>query len=197
MISLRLILVVMTIGLATMLVVSGLVYCLMLTGTIGIPSWTPKSASLLAQRTACPADRDDFLVDDDFDTSAKGFTKSFEFTNKYAGRHAIGLLLGGYTDHMYFSAKNGLPAIKLKLEFSFFLEESLVLSKEIEYFSPFPPWKGHWGGLWLNSYECPENLPIGEPITCQVKVIEPDTALHTTYGPTRFFVMKWDDDPPF
>jgi hypothetical protein len=192
-----------TIGAGAALFVVVFVYGLMLSGAIQIPSWTPKSASIFAQIIAHPPDCCDYLVNEEYDISKKGFTRTFTFKNKYAGRHAIGLLLEGHTYDMDCAPHHGLPPTKLKLKFDFYSGKSLILSKQCEtseiYYRDafFFSIGDEPNGLWLNSYECPDELPIDEPITCQVTVVDPDPALQATPGPTRFFIQRWCDDPPY
>jgi hypothetical protein len=163
---------------------------LLLQGKIAISKWTPKGLSIMAQATAPPADLDELLVSVPLDIAAKGSTAEAHFTNKYAGRYDVGVLLSGYNSYWMDKPRHGLASLKLKLHVEFFSRQSLLLVRGVDADAgPFcSPHTGN--GLWLSSYECPDDLPLDEEITCHVTVVEPDRELSVRFGSAIFFMQK-------
>jgi hypothetical protein len=157
-----------------------------------LSSNTPDVMKLIVLAVAPPKDFYDYLINEEIDVSKKGFTKRFEFKNKYVGRHVVGILLDNFTDDLYFVPLSQRYNLKLIMEVNFYTQNALILSHLVENtYSPFIGRK--WSGFSFFTYDCPKELPLDKIITCQVKVIEPDSKLNTAYGPARFYINKMSD----
>jgi len=139
-----------------------------------------------------PKDLYDFLINESLDISEKGLTKRFEFQHKYPGRHNIGILLANFSDDLYFKPLPQRYILKLKMEVSFYSQGTLIMSRMVE--NQYDPFLGRRGnGLSFITYKAPQDLPMDKLIVCEVKILEPDGQLYTTYGPTRFYISKMSD----
>jgi len=157
-----------------------------------LSSNAPDVMKLIVLAVAPPKDLYDYLINEELDISKKGFTKKFEFKNKYVGRHGVGILLDKFTDDLYFVPLSQRHNLKLKMEVNFYVQNSLILSHVVENkYSPFIGRK--WSGFYFFTYDSPKDLPLDKLITCEVKVIEPDRTLNATYGPARFYINKMSD----
>lgn len=158
----------------------------------GWSSTTPKTMRRFMQALAPPKDLYDYLINESLDISEKGLTKRFEFRNKYPGRHDIGILLAKFSDDLYFRPLSQRHILKLKMEVNVYSQDALILSRVVENkYDPFIGRKGN--GFSFITYESPRDLPIDKLIICEVKVLEPDDQLNTTYGPVRFYIRKMSD----
>jgi len=157
-----------------------------------LSSNTPKAMRLMVLAIAPPKDLYDYLINEELDVSKKGLIKRFEFKNKYAGWHDVGVLLDRFTDDLYFVPLSQRYNLKLKMEVNFYVQNSLVLSRVVE--NKYDPFIGRKEkGFSFITYDCPKDLPLNKLITCEVKVIEPDSTLNTAYGPARFYIKKMSD----
>ncbi len=152
----------------------------------------PKAIRLFVMAFAPPKDLYDDLINEELDISKKGLIKRFEFKNKYAGRHDVGILLDKFTDDLYFKPLSQRYALKLKMEVNFYVQNSRVLSRVVE--NKYDPFIGRTSkGFSFITYDSPKDLPLDNLIICEVKVVEPDITLNTAYGPARFYVKKMSD----
>jgi hypothetical protein len=157
-----------------------------------LSSNAPDVMKLIVLAVAPPKDFYDYLINEELNVSTKGFTKRFMFKNKYVGRHIVGILLDKFTDDLYFVPIVQRYNLKLIMEVNFYTQNSLILSHLVENkYSPFIGRK--WSGFSFFTYDCPKDLPLDKLITCEVKVIEPDSTLNAAYGPARFYINKTSD----
>ena len=157
-----------------------------------LSSNSPKAMNLLALAIAPPKDLYEYLIDEELNISEKGLIRRFEFKNKYAGRHDIGVLLEKFSDDLYFVPLSRRYKLKLRMEVNFYLQNSLILSRIVE--DKYEPFIGRRGkGFSFIIYDSPKDLPLDKLVTCEVKILEPDNKLSTTYGPVRFFIGKMSD----
>jgi hypothetical protein len=157
-----------------------------------LSSNAPDAMKLIVLAVATPKDFYDYMINEELDISNKGFTKRFEFKNKYVGRHSVGILLDKFTDDLYFVPLSQRYNLKLIMEVDFYTQNSLFLSHVVE--NKYSPFIGHkLSGFSFFTYDCPKDLPLDKIITCEVKVIEPDSTLNAAYGPARFYIKKMSD----
>ena len=134
---------------------------------------------------------------DELDLSQKGLVKTFKFKHKNKGNHSVGIYLSRFAKGDDFFAKpSDRYKLKLKTEITFYVKDSILLSKVIEdygseAYGPFLSPEG--GGLIFVFYKTPRDLPINETITCKLKIIEPDKYLNDMYGPAKFYIKKQSD----
>lgn len=151
----------------------------------------PKKLRGLIELFVPPKDLYSRLVEEEIDISTKGAQKSFKFKNKYFRTHSVGLMSRGFNADWYFRWRED-RITPLRLEVSFFVDGKKLLSKVVgEDCSPFIGRKN--GGFSLMLYDCPEDLPIDQLITCEVRVIQPDEAMYQTYGPIECYIQKRSD----
>ena len=159
-----------------------------------LSSNSPKDLRHLVELLAPPKDLYDYLINEELNISEKGLIKRFEFKNKYAGSHGVGIILDKYSDDLYFKPLSQRHTLKLKMEVNFYLQNSLISSRVVEdKYNPFIGPKGRGSGFSFFIYDSPEDLPLNQLITCEVKIIEPDSNLYTAYGPVRFYIRKISD----
>lgn len=157
-----------------------------------LSSNTPKVMRLIVLAVAPPNDLYDYLTNEGIDVSKKGLIKRFEFRNKYVGRYDVGILLDKFTNELYFVPLSQRYNLKLRMEVNFYVKNLLILSRVVE--NKYDPFIGRKGkGFSFIIYDCPKDLPHDKLIACEVKVIEPDITLTTTYGPARFYIKKMSD----
>lgn len=157
-----------------------------------LSSNAPKAMRLVVSAIAPPKDYYDYLVNEKLDISEKGLTKRFEFKNRYAGWHDVGVLLEKFTDDLYFVPLSKRYNLKLKMKVNFYVQNSLILSRDVE--NTYDPFIGRKGkGFIFITYDCPKDLPLDKLITCEVKVVEPDSTLSAVYGPARLYIRKMSD----
>lgn len=150
----------------------------------------PKSIKLLSQGVLRPKDLYSELVRGEIDISHKGDKKIFTFKNKYAGKHDVGLLLENFRDDLYFD-QNTRTAIELKMEINFLVDGKSIMTRQIS--GGYSPFMGRTGsGFSAMHYIVPDELPINEPISCVVQIVEPDAHLNK-YAPAHFSIRKISD----
>lgn len=111
----------------------------------------------------------------------------FNYEHKYNGKHNAGIYLENFTYDLY--AKSYLP--KMKVEIAFYCGSNIILSKNVEEFTPFLSKDG--GGYMLLSYSVPDDLPNKDTIKCKVKILDYDSELEAKHGPLRFYIRKMSD----
>ena len=136
-----------------------------------------------------PEDLYELITKTELDITKTEAATSSKFQIKYDGPYSFGILLENLSTADYSRTKPNPPVnLKLKLEFyennqPIFTAESIAIK-----FSPFFGLRGN--GLFLGSFETPEQIPLMKEIECKATVIVPDKALQNKYGPVWFYIKK-------
>ena len=137
---------------------------------------------------APPSDLYEFMLNEPVDLSAGSSTISYTFTNKYAGKHTIGLLLRNWA--MY-PPTNIPPTFSLVFTFS---PQSQRMSQATVTNALYPFWGLRGDGIALLEYTTPHDLPINQPITMTVRVNRADPKLQEKHGPIAVYVQKQSEE---
>jgi hypothetical protein len=157
-----------------------------------LASNAPKPLRLLVQALASPADYHSPLGMVAIDVSQEGGIARFEFSNKYVGRHVVGLYLAKFQDDLYFAKQVTRHPRKLRLAMGFAIGAPAGMKQSVKV--SLDPFIGKSGsGFTLYEYDVPNDLPIAQKITCEVEVIQSDLEMQQTYGPIQLFVRKTSD----
>jgi hypothetical protein len=117
------------------------------------------------------------------DISNTGLVADVVFTNRYAGRHTLGLMAEK------FSRELGVmpPQVELDVRFSNDQGELLAATtKELV----FMFWTPNGNGVALLAFDTPMSAPVGKPVRCQVSVRSPDPGFQERNGPLHLYVQK-------
>lgn len=149
---------------------------------------TPKLTRLMVAAFFPPRDLYDFVVRSDIDLS-RADIKEVSFKAKYRGRYEAGILLRNFDPDKIYGTQYTSP---LRLKLTFMRGSTPIISRLVgESPSPFIGKMG--SGFHFLIFDVPEDLPIGEIITCRIEVVSPDAALNGTHGPAEYFVGKMSD----
>lgn len=153
--------------------------------------WDPKATRLFIRMIAPPKDLYKPLIDEPCDVERSGVGR-FMFENKYAGGHEVGLLLNGSTGDQLLKPLSERYVLQLRMKVTFYVKNTVVLSRVVgNSYSPFS--EANANGITFFSYICPEDLPLNEVVVCEVRIIEPDSALAKSCNPVRFYICKTSD----
>lgn len=177
---------------ATILIGLGLLLSMIAFNTRIMASNAPMPLRLFIQAVAPPADLYAALGMVDLDVAQGGLVGRLEFSNKYVGQHVVGLLLARFHEDLYFMDRDLRFRPKLKLMVVFTIGDTVVIKRFVE--NSYDPFIGKDGsGFSLFEYNVPDDLPIAQKITCEVRVIQGDHKMQQEYGPIGFFVRKTSD----
>lgn len=142
---------------------------------------------LTVQIVAPPRDLYEPLATASIDLHTVGAKSRIEFSNKYSGAHEFGILLPSASGLASFDTP--IPDVKLGIEC--FEQGRSVLSRIISGGSPFA---GKYGnGISLASYSCPEDLPIEQPLLCEISVKEALRTSGESFKNAILFARKRSD----
>jgi hypothetical protein len=127
------------------------------------------------------------LVTKQIDISQKGARIRCEYKNVYLGRHAIGLFIGNIFRDVF----QKKTSMRLVLQVEVFLKNKKIFSKKTE--GCISSFLGKNEGVILLFYDTPSDLPLNEPLTLEVEVLNQDAEIVGKYGPAELFVEKWPD----
>lgn len=131
------------------------------------------------------------LVKDDVDISKKGITKTIGLKHKYEGNYSLGIFLEHFSDDLYYVPLSKRYKLKLKMEISFYNNNILILTRNIDSSEPFI---GEFGsGFALLLYKVPQEIPVNTDLVVKVTILEPDKYLFDTYGPSKLYISKMSD----
>ena len=148
----------------------------------------PKLVRAMVATFFPPRDLYDFVVRSGIDLSQAGI-KEVSFRAKYRGRHDVGILLRNFDSDKFYGAQYTFP---LRLKLTFLRGSTPILSRLVGA-SPSPFIGKEASGFGFLTFDVPEDLLVGEEITCRIEVVSPDAALNSAYGPAEFFVRKISD----
>ncbi|HEY8240722.1 MAG TPA: hypothetical protein VIH35_04705 [Kiritimatiellia bacterium] len=117
------------------------------------------------------------------DVSVAGGTVDAVFTNKYAGRHALGV----FAENM--GKDSPVLSEQFQLRVEMFDDTSRVVS-EITEARRFLFWGPQGDGMAFLTFDAPAPLPVGKPIRCHVEVLSADPAFQKQHGPLTVYVQK-------
>jgi len=133
-----------------------------------------------------PDDLRNLIVYEKIDLSKSGSKYSTQYTNKYPGKHAVGITMHK-APPIYPS-----PDIKLILKITISDEDKVLLSKE-----SIP------NATYLRSacdcepvnkafinYEVSEEIPLGKELTLNIEVIKGDPGIIKQFGATHYFIQN-------
>lgn len=149
---------------------------------------TPKLTRLMVATFFPPRDLYDFVVRSEIDISRVDI-KEVTFKAKYKGRYEVGILLRNFDPDKFYGAQYTFP---LRLKLTFMRGSTPIISRLVGA-SQYPFIGKEASGFGLLTIDVPEDLPIGEVVTCRIEIVSPDVALNKVYGPTDFFVRKISD----
>lgn len=153
--------------------------------SIGFPKWI----RLVVATAFPPGDLFAFIAREELDLSQAGAVKEVSFLAKYRGQYDTGILLRNFDSDKFYGTKYNFP---LRLKLTFQRGSTFIISKVVG--AQFSPFIGRdASGFGLFTFSTPEDLPIGEEITCRIEIVSSDPALNSRYGPAEFFVRKISD----
>ena len=135
-----------------------------------------------------PDDLYDSLYEYPLDLSVEGTTHTFTFTNIYAGRHAVSLIL---KDFSMFSQSNAIPRFSISFTFSTSNQlhtQSMATNLKYEF------WGAKRSGGAILLYSTPDDLPIDQPINVTFMVERADNAFQSKYGPIMLQIGKESEE---
>jgi hypothetical protein len=146
----------------------------------------------LAYMVFPPKDYYDKIINKRIDVTQKGSTTRHHFKNQYKGRYIIGLQLEKFSYETKYDLGSKKYRPKLNLQIRFYRDHLLLMTIAKDRYSSYLEKKDR-GGLIIDSYLCPKDIPLDNIITCEISVIEPDIELEKKHGPIRYFIQKISD----
>ena len=123
-------------------------------------------------------------------------TLFFTYKNKYTGGHMVILQMRNLSkyDSIRFHHHELKSKLKFNLTFSVDGIEHRKVSFDFENNFIGMVWAGEGrSGILLNSYMCPNPMPLDKSIDCKLEIIVPDSEFEAKYGPMTIFIEKIGD----
>ena len=135
-----------------------------------------------------PDDLYDSLYEYPLDLSAEGATHTFTFTNIYAGRHAISLIL---EDLSMYSKSNAIPQFSIAFTFSTSNQgQKQAMATNLMY----KFWGAKQNGGAIFRYSTPGDLPIDQPVNVTLNIERADSAFQSKHGPNMLRIGKESEE---
>lgn len=115
----------------------------------------------------------------------EGQRYQLRFENKYPGQHWFAIRVNSLAA---LDAAN-VGDFALRLEVS--TDERPIHSELIE--GPFERYQSRDNGFALYRYRVPEDLPIREPLTATLTIVQADEKFESAYGPAELVIKKLSD----
>lgn len=138
-----------------------------------------------------PKDYGIILFRKEFDLSKKDNSINFFFTNKYSGIYILKITMSNFDQDMRFEK----PKMDFELAINFYTNRKLIKSFIYNSKSKYSPFYmgNNEGGISLISYECPNDLPCGKNIDCEVILNRANNKFYMNHYPIYISLEKITD----